>query len=61
MTTASAILTDYSQYIAMGFSMSVILSFTLWAIMKLWRFVVDILSYQHLTGDDKYNFRRFPV
>ena len=25
MTTASAILTDYSQYIAMGFSMSVIL------------------------------------
>ena len=29
MTTASAILTDYSQYIAMGFSMSAILSFTL--------------------------------
>ena len=44
MTTASAILTDYSQYIAMGFSMSVILSFTLWAIMKLWRFVVDIIK-----------------
>ena len=37
MTTASAIL-------AMGFSMSVILSFTLWAIMKLWRFVVDIIK-----------------
>lgn len=44
MTTASAILTVYSQYIAMGFSMSVILSFTLWAIMKLWRFVVDIIK-----------------
>lgn len=44
MTTASVILTDYSQYIAMGFSMSVILSFTLWAIMKLWRFVVDIIK-----------------
>lgn len=44
MTTANAILTDYSQYIAMGFSMSVILSFTLWAIMKLWRFVVDIIK-----------------
>lgn len=44
MTTARAILTDYSQYIAMGFSMSVILSFTLWAIMKLWRFVVDIIK-----------------
>ena len=44
MTTASAILTDYSQYIAMGISMSVILSFTLWAIMKLWRFVVDIIK-----------------
>lgn len=44
MTTASAILTDYSQYIAMRFSMSVILSFTLWAIMKLWRFVVDIIK-----------------
>lgn len=44
MTTASEILTDYSQYIAMGFSMSVILSFTVWAIMKLWRFVVDIIK-----------------
>lgn len=44
MTTASVILTDYSQYVAMGFSMSVILSFTAWAIMKLWRFVVDIIK-----------------
>lgn len=44
MTTASAILTDYSQYVAMGFSMSFILSFTAWAIMKLWRFVVDIIK-----------------
>ena len=44
MTTASAISTDYSQYIAMGFSMSVILSFTVWAIMKLWRFVIDIIK-----------------
>lgn len=44
MTTASAILTDYSQYIVMGCSMSVILSFTSWAIMKLWRFVVDIIK-----------------
>ena len=44
MTTASAILTDYSQYVAMGFAMSVILSFTVWAIMKLWRFVVDIIK-----------------
>ncbi len=44
MTTASVILTDYSQYIAMGFSMSVILSFTVWSVMKLWRFVVDIIK-----------------
>lgn len=44
MTTASAILTDYSQYVAMGFSMSVILSFTVWTIMKLWRFVIDIIK-----------------
>ena len=44
MTTASAILEDFSQYVAMGFSMSVILSFIAWAIMKLWRFVVDIIK-----------------
>lgn len=32
------------MWVIIGLSMSAILSFTLWAIMKLWRFVVDIIK-----------------
>ena len=36
-------LTDLiTQYISIGFSMSVILSFAAWSIMKVWRIYTDI-------------------
>jgi hypothetical protein len=36
-------LTDLiTQYISIGFSMSVILSFVAWSIMKVWRIFTDI-------------------
>jgi len=44
MTTAQCLLDDLPTYFSIGFSMSVILSFTAWSIMKVWRFVVDIIK-----------------
>lgn len=40
----SEILNDMPIFICLGFCSSVILSFISWAIMKLWRFVVDLIK-----------------
>lgn len=44
MTAMDIVANDMATYIAIGFSWSVILSFSGWAVMKLWRFVVDIIK-----------------
>lgn len=33
-----------TQFVSVGFSMSVIVSFTAWAIMKVWRLFTDIIK-----------------
>lgn len=33
-----------TQFVSVGFSMSVIVSFVAWAIMKVWRLFIDITN-----------------
>lgn len=38
------LINDFAEYISIGFSVSVVVSFTAWAIMKIWNFVVEIIK-----------------
>lgn len=38
------LINDFAEIISIGFSVSVVVSFTSWAIMKLWNFIVEIIK-----------------
>lgn len=38
------LINDFTEYISIGFSVSVVVSFTSWAIMKVWNFIVEIIK-----------------